>query len=254
MQKIDIIKLAPDLSTKERIKLFISNWHKTVTDKPLLNTAEFRAVHSMTTREEWREFHYYLSLYQWSNLFLRDEIEILFLRIICIYYQLVHFRGAMILDGVIKSESVLTELHLLKSFELTDSEYDEELDTEIITIKKNPLVHPDPKEIVSVINNHIQDFISLRATVETIESELDGTPLFDEKTYAKFQGYWDQIPKLTEEHNKFINSLEKDEDIWKRKVKDKEQYLIQIFSPEQKFVDERIESLKELVNSDVQIP
>ena len=90
MDKADITKIAPTLSTKERIKLLISDWQKILAGKKsLLSEEEKKALLSFTNAEDFRQYEYFESIYKWCGLFLwRDEIEKTFLRIAIGFYRI----------------------------------------------------------------------------------------------------------------------------------------------------------------------
>ncbi|TSC77461.1 MAG: hypothetical protein G01um101429_1043 [Parcubacteria group bacterium Gr01-1014_29] len=82
MDKADITKLVPTLSTKERIKLLISDWLKGLNGKSLLSMIEKNALMSFTEAEDFRQYEYFIGIYKWCGLLLWcDEIEKTFLYI-----------------------------------------------------------------------------------------------------------------------------------------------------------------------------
>src|SRR3989344_3520157 len=247
MQKPDIIKLAPTLTAKERMKFILSNWHKTVTEKPFLNESEVKALFGMTEIGDFDECQYFFALYQWSNMLLRDDIEKAWLRFIAGYNYLVHLRGLLIIDLIIKVEK--EDGSLLERFEITNRSLDPESGLETMAIKEKVSFFPNPKEVVSTLNIHIQTLFGYRDITQKIESELD-IPIFDEKTYARIRGYWTQTEKFISDHNRFIESLEKRGE-QKVILTDKEQYILQITPPDPEFVEQCIQDIKKLVESDI---
>lgn len=249
MQKPDITKLASTLSTKERMKFIITNWHKTVADKPFLNKAELSELYNMTDPEDFRECHYLLSLYQWSNILLREEIEKSWLKFTAGYTYLVNLGALLILDLIIKAEK--QDGSLLEKFEVTERSCNPETGLEIVVIKEKTRLSPNPKEIVLVLNQHIQVLFGYREIFQKIEAELDDIPIFDEKTYEKIRGYWAQTEKFITYHNNLIGSLEKE---GAAILVDKEQYLLKVVPSEAGYADQWVKNIKNLAETDSSLP
>lgn len=247
MQKPDILKLAPTLTPKERMRFILSNWHKTVSDRPFLSESEIKALYGMTELDDFNQCQYFFSLYQWSNILLREDIEKAWLRFTAGYVYLVHLRGLLMLDLVIKSEK--QDGSLLEGFEATERSFNYETGLETVVIKDKIRLSPNPKEIVLTLNNHIQALFGFRDIIQKVEAELD-IPIFDEKTYARIQGYWTQTEKFISDHNRFIESLEKrGED--KIILTDKEQYLLQIIPPGSDFVEQWVQDIKSMTEAEL---
>ena len=125
-------------------------------------------------------------------------------------------------DLVIKMEK--QDGSLLERFEITDRSYNPETELETMVIKEVSFF-PNPKEIVSTVNQHIQALFGYRDVITKIEAELDGLPIFDEKTYDRIRGYWTQTEKFISDYNRLIESLEKRE-THKVQLIDKDQYFL----------------------------
>ena len=249
MQKPYITKLAPTLSAKERMKFIISNWHKTVVDKPFLNRAELSELYNMTAPEDFSECHYLLSLYQWSNILLREEVEKSWLKFTAGYTYLVNLGTLLILDLIIKAEKQGGSL--LEQFEVTERSPSPETRLETVVIKEKTRFSPSPKEIVLVLNQHIQVLFGYREIFQKIEAELDDIPIFDEKTYEKIRGYWAQTERFIAYHNKLIESLEKE---GSAVLVDKEQYLLKITPPKAENTEQWVKNIKNLAETDSSLP
>lgn len=251
MLKLDILKFADTLSAKERMKFVISNWHKSVADKPILNPTEQKAIFDIKTRDDWFECHYLMSLYQWGNLILRDEIEKTAIRLSAIGLQLVHFRLFLILDDIIKSETDDLNISLLRKFIVKNKSYNPDTNTETLIIKDNPLLRPGLKELVAAYNDQLQQVSDFQETVRQIEAELDGTVLFDERTYARIRGYDNLADKFASQHNSYLEVIETQNSPRIKKLIDKEHYIIKRPDFNQQSVEELISGIKNLVDTEL---
>lgn len=273
----EIIKLAPTLSPKERAKLTISNWHKAVEGKAVFNEAERKAI--LTPKygdvDGAREFEYYFHLYKWANLFWRDEIDKIFLRFSILLTQLNNFRLSFGVDIVIKAaiweiaflsrdnknidkedenkEKEEGAIKLLKHFEVFKERYDWDKEEKIIEVREESPLVVEPQKFIQAIEQELKRLFEYKLAVEEVEKELDGVPLFDENTYARFRDYWKQSEVLLESYNSSIERLEtwRDFDDLKVVLKDKEQYLIKKPIPEKEAVNRLIADIKSLVESEL---
>lgn len=251
MLKPDILKFADTLSAKERMKFVISNWHKSVTDRPILSATEQKAVFDIKTSDDWFECHYLMSLYQWGNLILRDEIEKTAIRLSAIGLQMVHFRLFLILDDIIKSEIDDLNASLLRKFIVKNKSYNPGTNTETIAIKENSLLRPGLKELVAAYNDQLQQVSDLQETVRQIEAELDGTALFDEVTYTRIRGYDNLADKFTSAHNSYLEVIETKNSSRIKQLIDKEYYIIKRPNPNQQSVEELISGIKNLADTEL---
>jgi hypothetical protein len=421
--KLDLQKLAPTLTGKERAKLLISSWHEAITGKQLFSDAEKQALARFEDRAMSRECRYYMNLYKHGFFLFKEAIDSVNLKMIAVSIELNHFRTAFGIDSVAKmairalegvpkfisleefnkhreeelskavesvaylannetnavllSQGIITEdeelsYHLdnldrdgsveqlekefgsewtkvfweqvnrirgliaegkliaaelpehqrnlrgvtitgvtegitAKSWlELADKhdkawqpylaveeEYavaftpdelgyadrpdhiplelhmrqtaielcnklsilnkDWSTDTAKLTIndKDSPLVHK-PLEMIRAMEDHLQMIAAYKEATAILEKELEGLPLFDDKSKANITELWEQIDKFVSQHNDFMESFEQKESTLfsKAVLTDKEQYLIKPKPPEQNLIDQLVKDIQELAEQE----
>jgi hypothetical protein len=100
--KLDLQKLAPTLTGKERAKLLISSWHEAITGKQLFSDSEKQALSRFEDREMSRECRYYMNLYKHGFFLFKEAIDSINLKMIAVSIELNHFRTAFGIDRVAK--------------------------------------------------------------------------------------------------------------------------------------------------------
>lgn len=100
--KLDLQKLAPTLTGKERAKLLISSWHEAITGKQLFTDAEKQALARFEDRAMSRECRYYMNLYKHGFFLFKEAIDSINLKMIACSIELNHFRTAFGIDSVAK--------------------------------------------------------------------------------------------------------------------------------------------------------
>lgn len=267
----EIIKLAPTLSPKERAKLVLSDWHKTVEGNRVFNEAEQKAI--LTPKygdvEGTRQFEYYFHLYRWANIFWRDDVEKTFLRFSLLLAQLMQVNTAFLVDIVFKA--VISDINfsflrnkrveenfsinLLKKYEALRESYDWDKNLKILEINENSPLIQEPERFAREAEKQLKLLTEYKIAIEEVEKELDGVPLFDERTYMRLRGYWEQSEFIVSLYNKTFEKLEENKskivDDLKLILKNKEKYLVKRLEPDKEVVTQLIADVKSLVDSEL---
>lgn len=268
MDKIDITKLAPNLSTKERIRLWLADWHKAVVGKPMLTETEKRALISFRAAEDFNQCHYFTELYKWCRLVWLDEIDKIWLRTAFLFDQTVQFRMLFCFDAAIKlakkkiqllggdsEEDDSSILKTLEKFEIINNGYDWLQSAKRVEIIDGSLWTNKLELAIRTLEAAIKELSEYQNAINLVEKEL-GLPLFDEKTNARIGAYWTSVKTLAEMHNQFIENLEKRGDgvgEVKTVLKNKEKYLIKFLEPDKELVNQLINEVKQLVEQELRI-
>lgn len=226
MQKPDLIKLAPTLSAEERYKLIVTDFQRErIGEKPMISESERKVILDFKDRGVWEEYTRRVLLYQWIDVLWTREIETEKLRMFACYLILSHSFERLYIDideGVSKKKK-------LERFEQL-------------------------KNYTALFGTQSEEFYLYREAILKIKQELYDMPVFDQKVANRIEGYFKDIDELINRYNNMIRDICKISVI-KQQIKpivqDQGNYLIKKVVPSKEKIDEAINALKQVVESEL---
>ena len=226
MQNTDLIKLAPTLSAKERLKLVIASLQKEMEGgQSIITESERQALLRFEDRKMYEEYTSRVMLFRWANIIWVREIETEKLRVCALYIVLTDTLKMTLMS----EDGTSTNKKIEQLFEKTNRH-------------------------VAALRKATEVFYAYREAIAELEQELDGVSLFDRKTMSNISRCYELTEELFKFYNDFINDMCKlcaKEKCLKPILKNKDGYLIKVPTPSRESVKELVSHIKELAESDM---
>jgi hypothetical protein len=206
----NIIKLAPNLSPRERFKLILADCNKSIdTGESVFNEEETTALTQFTEHAAWSEYAYLWGFFLGSHIFLYNLIELAWLRFLRTLDHLICFDVSLIDKGL---KSALKEWKVLMPW--------------------------GPEELISLCEEEIRELLRYEGVANEIEKIFDGSHPFSESYRTEFNERLEGIKGIIKFHNELVD-LTKDPKLRKLKITEVE------LSPEE--TKEGLEIMKDFV-------
>lgn len=186
---LNISKIAPNLSGKERAKLVIAHWHSQLDGKKIFNEADELTLLNISEVHIGVECWRLIELYRWSHVLWTREIERVWQVLLLIFQNIATLRT---------------------------------LPTDI---SEHSFIMFDLPQMRSMAELHLGEFAEYQQAIAEIEKEGDGLPLFDETTYSRFREWFNSAKEFTELWNTWANEFDKDNSLQIADPKPRDEYV-----------------------------
>ncbi|MDO8430181.1 MAG: hypothetical protein Q7S73_02340 [bacterium] len=229
MNNLNIIKLAPTLSARERAKILITDYHKVLSgEKAVISEPEKQALLRFEDRNVWKEYLRYIEFYKWVNVLWKNEIKNSGVQILALSLYLSSFQRFL---------ATGTDEHFYRDGEV--------------------------KTMVGLVKDHIKNLLEYHQALQELEVEIDLVPMLNKKAHLEIKKAWELIESWITKYNNFFDFIQKllaDENVehegyeyCKSILKDKEQFLIIKPPLDKAVVNQLVQDMKELVESELEI-
>ena len=224
----DLVKLAPNLSAKERFKIIIPDLHRALMgEKQLLSESERQAITHFENRAVWEEYTRRIGIMQWADTFWTDGIETEKLRAFACYLLL----GRAV-------DRLVTDADMPLPDDMRDA------------------LCANIREHVDLFEKNSTEFYAYREATVQVERELYGMPLFNEKKKEVIASYYESVDEMFENYNNRIRMICKSKMIQKRinpLAEHPESYVAKKPIPQKELVDELVDGIMRVVDSEMEM-